>query len=97
MVCAGFTGRYTRVETLWLSGENRLTLWLSPFSIQGYSLEDDQKRRNYASCLIESMRQKEPQLKMTQELSLDFYCMLKAKNKSQLNQFLFDVRQGGAR
>lgn len=40
---------------------------------------------NYASRFIESMCQKEPQLKMAQQLSFDFYRMLKTKNKSQLN------------
>lgn len=44
---------------------------------------------------IESMCQKEPQLKMAQQLSLDFYRMLKTKNKSQLNQWFSDVSQSG--
>ncbi|WP_227648970.1 transposase, partial [Klebsiella pneumoniae] len=38
---------------------------------------------------------KEPQLKMAQQLSLDFYRMLKTKNKSQLNQWFSDVSQSG--
>jgi hypothetical protein len=50
---------------------------------------------NYASRFIESMCQKEPQLKMAQQLSLDFYRMLKTKNKSQLNQWFSDVSQSG--
>ncbi len=50
---------------------------------------------NYASRFIESMSQKEPQLKMVQQLSLDFYRMLKTKNKSQLNQWFSDVIQSG--
>jgi transposase len=32
---------------------------------------------------------------MAQQLSLDFYRMLKTKNKSQLNQWFFDVSQSG--
>ncbi|MDK2030639.1 transposase, partial [Klebsiella pneumoniae] len=47
------------------------------------------------SRFIESMCQKEPQLKMAQQLSLDFYRMLKTKNKSQLNQWFSDVSQSG--
>lgn len=50
---------------------------------------------NYESRFIESMCQKEPQLKMAQQLSLDFYRMLKTKNKSQLNQWFSDVSQSG--
>lgn len=50
---------------------------------------------NYASRFIESMCQKEPQLKIAQQLSLDFYRMLKMKNKSQLNQWFIDVSQSG--
>lgn len=41
------------------------------------------------------MCQKEPQLKMAQKLSLDFYGMLKMKNKSQLNQWFNDVSHSG--
>lgn len=48
---------------------------------------------NYASCFLEAMCQKEPQLKIAQQLSLDFYRMLKMKNKSLLNQWFIDVSQ----
>lgn len=44
---------------------------------------------------LESMCQKEPQLKMAQQLPLDFYRMLKTKNKSQLNQWFYNVSQSG--
>lgn len=73
-------------EMLWLSGVSRLMLrvaplvscWLMPWRmIRG--------EKNYAPCFIELMCQKEPQLRMAQQLSLNFYRLLKTKNKSQLN------------
>lgn len=81
---------------LWLSGVNRLTVclslqdapsasrvsrWLMPWRMI-------REEENYASRFIESMYQKEPQLKMVQLLSLDFYRMLKTKYKYLLNQGL---------
>lgn len=104
MVNAGFTGSETTVRDAvakWrkqvnspviapvrLPSASRVSRWLMPRRmIRG--------EENYASRFIESMCQKEPQLKMAQQLSLDFYRMLKTKNKSQLNQWFSDVSQSG--
>uniref|UniRef100_UPI003B63FC27 transposase n=1 Tax=Klebsiella pneumoniae TaxID=573 RepID=UPI003B63FC27 len=104
MVNAGFTGSETTVRDAvakWrkqvnspviapvrLPSASRVSRWLMPWRmIRG--------EENYASRFIESMCQKEPQLKMAQQLSLDFYRMLKTKNKSQLNQWFSDVSQSG--
>lgn len=100
MVDAGFTGSETTVRDAvakWrkpvngpvitpgrLPSASRVSRWLMPWRmIRG--------EENYASRFIESMCQKEPQLKMAQQLSLDFYRMLKMKNKSPLNQWFADV------
>lgn len=96
-------GAKRRSGMLWLSGVSRLTVPLSPqfdsLSIQSKPLVNARRmirgEENYASRFIESMCQKEPQLKMAQQLSLDFYRMLKTKNKSQLNQWFSDVSQSG--
>lgn len=104
MVNVGFTGSETTVRDAvakWrkpvnspviapvrLPSASRVSRWLMPWRmIRG--------EENYASRFIESMCQKEPQLKMAQQLSLDFYRMLKTKNKSQLNQWFSDVSQSG--
>lgn len=102
MVDAGFTGSETTVRDAvakWrkqsnapavspgrLPSASRVSRWLMPWRMIG-------GEENYASRFIESMCQKEPQLKMAQQLSLDFYRMLKTKNKSQLNQWFSDVSQ----
>lgn len=104
MVNVGFTGSETTVRDAvakWrkqvnspviapvrLPSASRVSRWLMPWRmIRG--------EENYASRFIESMCQKEPQLKMAQQLSPDFYRMLKTKNKSQLNQWFSDVSQSG--
>ncbi len=104
MVEAGFTGSETTVRdavTKWrkqvngpviapgrLPSASRVSRWLMPWRmVRG--------EENYASRFIELMCQKEPQLKMAQQLSLDFYRMLKTKNKSQLNQWFADVSKSG--
>lgn len=104
MVDAGFAGSETTVRdsvAKWrkqanapvvaparLPSASRVSRWLMPWRmIRG--------EENYASRFIESMRQKEPQLKMAQQLSLDVYRMLRTKNKSQLNQWFPDVSQSG--
>ncbi len=95
MVEAGFTGSDTTVRDVvakWrkqvdgsvtapgrLPSASRVSRWLMPWRmVKG--------EENCASRFIRSMCEKEPQLKMAQQLSLDFYQMLKTKNKSQLNQ-----------
>jgi transposase len=102
MVDAGFTGSETTVRNAvsrWrkqindpviapvrLPSASRASRWLMHWrTIRG--------EENYASRFIESMCQKEPQLKIVQQLSLDFYRMLKMKNKSLLNQWFIDVSQ----
>lgn len=104
MTGAGFTGSETTVRDAvakWrnqvngsvaapgrLPSASRVSRWLMAWRmIRG--------EENYASRFIESMCQKEPQLKMAQQLSLDFYRMLKTKNKSQLNQWFSDVSKSG--
>ena len=39
------------------------------------------------------MCEKEPQLKMAQQLALDFYRMLKTRNKARLNTWFSDVSE----
>lgn len=103
MVNAGFTGSETTVRDAvakWRKQVNSPVI--APVrlpSIQSKPLVNAWRmirgEENYASRFIESMCQKEPQLKMAQQLSLDFYRMLKTKNKSQLNQWFSDVSQSG--
>ncbi len=42
------------------------------------------------------MCEKEPQLKITQQLALGFYRLLKTKNKSQLSSWFTSVRESGS-
>ncbi len=42
------------------------------------------------------MREKEPQLKIAQQLALDFYRILKTKNKPQLSRWFNDVCESGS-
>lgn len=46
---------------------------------------------NYASRFIESIRQKAPQLKMEQQVSLDFHRMLQVNYKHHIIQGLTDI------
>ncbi|MDU4306842.1 MAG: hypothetical protein E7I24_06640 [Serratia marcescens] len=50
---------------------------------------------NYASRFIGLMCEKEPQLKIAQQLELDFYRILKTKDKSQLNRWFTHVSESG--
>jgi len=50
---------------------------------------------NYASRFIGLMCEKEPQLKIAQQLSLDLYRILKTKNKRQLNRWFTHVSESG--
>ncbi|HFG7811208.1 TPA: ISL3 family transposase [Salmonella enterica subsp. enterica serovar Java] len=104
MVDAGFSGSETTVRyavAKWrklagvpaispgrLPSASRVSRWLMPWRMLS-------GEENYASRFIDLMCQKEPQLKMAQELCLSFYRMLKTKNKSQLNQWFSDVSQSG--
>lgn len=86
MVTMGFTGSETTVRdaiTQWRKGgtepllasprlpsASRVSRWLMPWRII-------RGEENYASRFIGLMCEKEPQLKMAQQLALDFYRMLK--------------------
>ncbi len=50
---------------------------------------------NYASRFIELMCEKASQLKIAQQLALDFYQILKAKNKPRLNKWFTNVSRSG--
>lgn len=50
---------------------------------------------NYASRFIGLMCEKEPQLKIAQQLALDFYRILKTKNKPQLSRWFTHVSESG--
>ncbi|TCL02166.1 ISL3 family transposase [Sodalis ligni] len=104
MVAAGFTGSETTVRdavAMWRKGitapvaapgrlpsASRVSRWLMPWRmIRG--------EENYASRFIGQMCEKEPQLKMAQQLALDFYRMLKTKNKKLLKQWFINVSESG--
>ncbi|KNC89759.1 transposase [Trabulsiella odontotermitis] len=42
------------------------------------------------------MCEKEPELKITRQLALDFYRLLKTKNKPQLNRWFTRVNESGS-
>ncbi|XYX40156.1 hypothetical protein WKI72_21185 [Candidatus Erwinia dacicola] len=65
-----------------------MSRWLMPLRIiRG---ED-----NYASRFIGLLCEKEPQLKTAQQLALDFYRLLKTKNKPQLSRWFTHVSESG--
>lgn len=100
----GFTGSETTVRdaiTKWRKGvtdpiiasirlpsASRGSRWLMPWRII-------RGEENYASWFIGLMCEKEPQLKMAQQLALDFYRMLKTKNKTLLNPWFINVSESG--
>jgi transposase len=104
MVTMGFTGSETTVRdaiTKWRKGvtephlasvrlpsASRVSRWLMPWRII-------RGEENYASRFIGLMCEKEPQLKMAQQLALDFYRMLKTKNKTLLNPWFINVSESG--
>lgn len=51
---------------------------------------------NYASRFISLMCEKEPQLKIAQQLALEFYQNLKTKNKPQLSRWFIRVSESGS-
>ena len=104
MVTMGFTGSETTVRdaiTQWRKGvtkpllasprlpsASRVSRWMMPWRII-------RGEENYASRFIGLMCEKEPQLKMAQQLALDFYRMLKTKNKTLLNPWFINVSESG--
>lgn len=104
MVAKGFTGSETTVRdevAKWRKGgstsvtaparlpsASRVSRWLVPWRII-------RGEENYASRFIGLMCEKEPQLKIAQQLALDFYRILKTKNKQQLGRWLSNVSESG--
>lgn len=104
MVAAGFTGSETTVRNAvagWRKGvttpvvvparipsASRVSRWLMPWRII-------RGEENYASRFIGLMCEKEPQIKMAQQLALDFYRMLKTKNKTLLHPWFINVSESG--
>ncbi|HGM5456441.1 TPA: transposase, partial [Serratia marcescens] len=100
----GFTGSETTVRdevAKWRKGGNasvtaparlpsasRVSRWLMPWRII-------RGEENYASRFIGLMCEKEPQLNIAQQLALDFYRILKTKNKPQLGKWFTHVSKNG--
>ena len=104
MVMKGFTGSETIVRdavarwrkgwlppvaaTTRLPSASRVSRWLMPWRII-------RGEENYASRFIGLMCEKEPQLKIAQQLALDFYRILKTKNKQQISRWFSNVSKSG--
>ena len=105
MVARGFTGSETIVRDAvakWRKGWNppvttavrlpsvsRVSSWLMP----GRITRDEE---NYAFRFISLMCEKEPELKIAQQLALEFYRILKTQNKSQLSSWFTRVHESGS-
>ena len=105
MVARGFTGSETIVRDAvakWRKGWNppvttavrlpsvsRVSRWLMPWRIT-------RDEENYASRFISRMCEKEPELKIAQQLALEFYRILKTQNKSQLSSWFNRVHESGS-
>ena len=105
MVARGFTGSETIVRDAvakWRKGWNppvttavrlpsvsRVSRWLMPWRI---TMDEE----NYASRFISLMCEKEPELKIAQQLALEFYRILKTQNKSQLSSWFTRVHESGS-
>lgn len=105
MVAKGFTGSETIVRDAvarWRKGWTppvtaaarlpsaaRVSRWLMPWRII-------RGEENYASRFISLMCEKEPELKISQQLALEFYRILKTKNKSQLSSWFTRVNENGS-
>ena len=105
MVARGFTGSETIVRDAvakWCKGWNppvttavrlpsvsRVSRWLMPWRIT-------RDEENYASRFISLMCEKEPELKIAQQLALEFYRILKTQNKSQLSSWFTRVHESGS-
>ena len=105
MVARGFTGSETIVRDAvakWRKGWNppvttavrlpsvsRVSRWLMPWRIT-------RDEENYASRFISLMCEKEHELKIAQQLALEFYRILKTQNKSQLSSWFTRVHESGS-
>ncbi|MEF9446497.1 ISL3 family transposase, partial [Escherichia coli] len=105
MVARGFTGSETIVRDAvakWRKGwippvttaarlpsVSRVSRWLMPWRII-------RGEENYASRFISLMCEKEPELKIAQQLVLEFYRILKTQNKSQLSSWFTRVHESGS-
>ncbi|WP_071599767.1 ISL3 family transposase [Escherichia coli] len=105
MVAQGGTGSETIVRDAvakWRKGWNppvttaarlpsvsRVSRWLMPWRII-------RGEENYASRFISLMCEKEPELKIAQQLVLEFYRILKTQNKSQLSSLFTRVHESGS-
>ena len=105
MVARGVTGSETIVRDAvakWRKGWNppvttavrlpsvsRVSRWLMPWRIT-------RDEENYASRFISLMCEKEPELKIAQQLALEFYRILKTQNKSQLSSWFTRVHESGS-
>lgn len=105
MVARGFTGSETIVRDAvakWRKGwippvttavrlpsVSRVSRWLMPWRIT-------RDEENYASRFISLMCEKEPELKIAQQLALEFYRILKTQNKSQLSSWFTRVHESGS-
>ncbi|WP_162535071.1 transposase, partial [Escherichia coli] len=72
-----------------LPSASRVSHWLMPWRII-------RGEENYASRFIGLMCEKEPQLKIAQQLALDFYRILKTKNKPMLSRWFTHVSESGS-
>lgn len=68
---------------------SRVSRWLMPWRII-------RGEENYASRFISLMCEKEPELKIAQQLVLKFYRILKTQNKSQLSSWFTRVHESGS-
>lgn len=84
MVVNGFTGSETTVR-------DEVARWRKG----GAVLVTTPARLPSASRFVGLMCEKEPQLKIAQQLALDFYRILKTKNKPQLNRWFTHVSESG--
>ena len=105
MVARGFTGSETIVRDAvakWRKGwippvttaarlpsVSRVSRWLMPWRII-------RGEENYAFRFISLMCEKEPELKIAQQLVLEFYRILKTQNKSQLSSWFTRVHESGS-
>ncbi len=67
---------------------SRVSRWLMPWRII-------RGEENYASKFISLMCEKELELKIAQQLALEFYRILKTQNKSQLSIWFTRVHESG--
>ncbi len=72
-----------------LPSVSRVSRWLMPWRII-------RGEENYASRFISLMCEKEPELKIAQQLVLEFYRILKTQNKSQLSSLFTRVHESGS-